>query len=167
MNTAEDPTAVICVQNKGNEVSLQLWKIYKPLLDRDARSEGFLRVIDESGEDYLFPEENFVPIELPTEVKRPFERAVRAQRRSAGHAVPGCQNDRMWPTEAAASARAAGSAPAQAEPTLLHDVKRPSWARDTCHLLKVDGRPADRLPRSIHIDVQVRARLDRPSTSVT
>jgi hypothetical protein len=83
MNTPEYPTAVVCVHNEGNEVSLQLWKIYKPLRDHDARSEGFLRVVDESGEDYLFPEENFVPIELPSEVKRPFERALREQRRAA------------------------------------------------------------------------------------
>jgi len=83
MNHVEHPAAVICVQNEGNEVSLQLWKVYKPLRDRDARSEGFFRVIDESGEDYLFPEENFVPIELPTEAKKPFERAIRAQRRTA------------------------------------------------------------------------------------
>ena len=83
MNTIDYPTAVICVHNEGNEVSLQLWKIYKPLRDNDARSEGFLRIIDESGEDYLFPEENFVPIELPAEVKKPFERAIRKQRRSA------------------------------------------------------------------------------------
>jgi hypothetical protein len=80
---SEYPAAVICVDNVGNEVSLQLWKIYKPLRDNDARSEGFLRVVDESGEDYLFPKENFVPIELPTEVKKPFERAVRQQRRIA------------------------------------------------------------------------------------
>ena len=83
MSIIEYPTAVVCVSNEGNEASLQLWKIYKPLRDNDARSEGFLRVIDESGEDYLFPEENFVSIELPSEVKKPFERAVREQRRSA------------------------------------------------------------------------------------
>lgn len=83
MNRTEYPNAVVCVQNQGNEVSLQLWKIYKPLPDDDARSEGFLRVIDESGEDYLFPEENFVPVELPAEARKPFERAVRAQRRAA------------------------------------------------------------------------------------
>jgi hypothetical protein len=83
MNSIEYPNAVVCVQNEGNEVSLQLWKIYKPLRDDDARSEGFFRVIDESGEDYLFPEENFVAIELPAEVRKPFERAVRAQRRAA------------------------------------------------------------------------------------
>lgn len=83
MNNAEYPAAVVCVDNEGNEVSLQLWKIYKPLRDQDARSEGLLRVVDESGEDYLFPEENFVPIELPAEVQKPFERANREQRRSA------------------------------------------------------------------------------------
>jgi hypothetical protein len=87
MNRIEYPTALVCVQNEGNEVSLQLWKIYKPLRDADARSEGFFRVIDESGEDYLFPEENFVAIELPAEARKPFERAVRAQRRAA--AIPG------------------------------------------------------------------------------
>lgn len=83
MNIVEYPTAVVCINNEGNEASLHLWKIYKPLRDTDARSEGFLRVVDESGEDYLFPEENFVPIELPIEVKKSFERAVREQRRSA------------------------------------------------------------------------------------
>ena len=83
MNIVEYPTAVVCVNNEGNEVSLQLWKIYKPMRDNDAKSEGFLRIVDESGEDYLFPEENFVPIELPNEVRKPFERAIREQRRSA------------------------------------------------------------------------------------
>jgi hypothetical protein len=83
MNIVQYPAAVVCINNEGNEVSLQLWKIYKPLRDNDARTEGFLRVVDESGEDYLFPEEYFVPIELPNEVKKPFERAVREQRRSA------------------------------------------------------------------------------------
>jgi hypothetical protein len=83
MNSVEYPNAVVCVQNEGNEVSLHLWKIYKPLRDDDARSEGFFRIIDESGEDYLFPEENFVAIELPAEARKPFERAVRAQRRAA------------------------------------------------------------------------------------
>jgi len=75
--------AVLCVANEGNEVSLQLWKIYKTLRDDDARAEGFLRVIDETGEDYLFPEENFVPIDLPQKAQRPFNRSVREQRRAA------------------------------------------------------------------------------------
>jgi hypothetical protein len=83
MNTSSDPQAVLCVANDGNEVSLQLWKIYKMVRDDDARSEGLLRVIDESGEDYLFSEENFVPIELPKQVQEPFDRAVRELRRVA------------------------------------------------------------------------------------
>src|SRR5436309_7046619 len=83
MNDKPDSNAVVCVANEGNEVSLQLWKLYKTLRDDDAESEGFLRVIDESGEDYLFPEENFVPIALPAEARKPFERAIREQRRSA------------------------------------------------------------------------------------
>jgi len=83
MNNTQYPTAVVCVDNTDNEISLQLWRIYRPLRDDDARSEGFLRLVDESGEDYLFPEENFVPIELPNDVKRPFERAFREQRRAA------------------------------------------------------------------------------------
>jgi hypothetical protein len=77
------PDAVLCVANEGNEASLQLWKVYKAVRDDDASEEGLLRVIDESGEDYLFPEENFTPIELPARARRPFERAVRAQRRAA------------------------------------------------------------------------------------
>jgi hypothetical protein len=70
MSTIEYPAVVVCVENEGNEVSLQLWKIYKPLRDNDARSEGFLRVVDESGEDYLYPASHFAPIALPTSVRR-------------------------------------------------------------------------------------------------
>ncbi len=83
MTRLNTPAAVICVANEGNEASLQLWKIYKVLRDDDALLEGFLRVIDESGEDYLLPEEYFVPIDLPRNVKRSFNRAVREQRQSA------------------------------------------------------------------------------------
>jgi hypothetical protein len=83
MNEKQVPGAVVCVANEGNEVSLQLWKIYKTLRDDDAESEGFLRIVDESGEDYLFPEENFVPIELPAQARKPFERAIREHRRAA------------------------------------------------------------------------------------
>jgi len=84
MSNLHTPKAVVCVANEGNEISLQLWKIYKPLRDVDAESEGLIRVIDESGEDYLFPAENFIPIELPRGVKASFERAAREQRRRAG-----------------------------------------------------------------------------------
>jgi len=81
MSETPHSRTVICVANEGNEVSLQLWKIYKTLPDSDAEGDGMLRVIDEEGEDYLFPEENFVPIQLPAETRESFERAVRRQRR--------------------------------------------------------------------------------------
>ena len=80
MNTNPYPNAVVCIANSGNEVSLQLWKIYKTIRDADAYSEGLIRIVDEEGEDYLFPEENFVAIELPRGMKASFERAVRRQR---------------------------------------------------------------------------------------
>lgn len=83
MNDTGYPQAVICVANEGNEVSIQLWRVYKTLRDDDARAEGLVRIIDESGEDYLFPEESFAAIELPKEIQKPFERAVRQQRRAA------------------------------------------------------------------------------------
>src|SRR6266545_6415078 len=73
----------VCVLNEGNEVSLQMWKIYKVLPDADASSEGLIRVIDETGEAYLFTEEYFAPIDLPSEVQRSFERAIRKRRRAA------------------------------------------------------------------------------------
>jgi hypothetical protein len=56
---------VLCVANEGNEVSLQVWKIYKALRDEDAEAEGLIRVIDESGEDYLFPRRILFPSIFP------------------------------------------------------------------------------------------------------
>ncbi|MEK7757473.1 MAG: hypothetical protein AAB385_09725 [Planctomycetota bacterium] len=54
----------ICVRNKGAE-DLEVRKVYELLPDVRAAREGYLRVIDESGEDYLYPATFFVPIELP------------------------------------------------------------------------------------------------------
>ena len=55
----------VCVQNPGYSVSLELRKIYEVLEDNQAGKHGMLRVIDESGEDYLFPKEFFALIQLP------------------------------------------------------------------------------------------------------
>lgn len=55
---------VICINNKDYEASLEKWKIY-PIL-KEGEAKGYIRVIDESGEDHLYPEEYFLPIELPT-----------------------------------------------------------------------------------------------------
>lgn len=60
---------VICVKNEGFEASLEIRKVYDLLPDAEAESHGMLRVIDESGEDYLFPESFFVSIDLPAPVQ--------------------------------------------------------------------------------------------------
>jgi hypothetical protein len=61
---------VVCVKNEGYQASLEPRKIYETLPDPRAAERGFIRVIDESGEDYLYPEEYFVPIELSRNIER-------------------------------------------------------------------------------------------------
>jgi len=60
---------VVCVNNAGYPASLELHKIYQVLLDEDAEANNDLRVVDESGEDYLYPTGYFVLIELPQAVE--------------------------------------------------------------------------------------------------
>lgn len=64
---------VVCVKNDDYPSSLELRKLYPVIADRNAAKAGLIRVVDESGEDYLYPADYFVPIKLP----RPVERAVR------------------------------------------------------------------------------------------
>ncbi|MBV8924546.1 MAG: hypothetical protein JOZ74_04170 [Bradyrhizobium sp.] len=61
---------VICVDNDGYAASLEKRKIYVVLRDAAADKHGMLRVVDESGEDYLYPKALFRPIALPQAVKR-------------------------------------------------------------------------------------------------
>ncbi len=61
---------VICVKNRGFAASLKLRKVYRALPDADAKQRRLLRVVDESGEDYLFPCSCFVSIYLPDSVAR-------------------------------------------------------------------------------------------------
>ncbi len=67
---------VLCLRNNGYEVSLERRKIYTALPDPEAARHGQLRVIDESGEDYLFPASYFAEIELPKAVRRAVLAAV-------------------------------------------------------------------------------------------
>lgn len=67
---------VVCVKNKGYEVSLETRKIYQVLRDPDATKHKQLCVIDESSEDYLYPESYFTPIELPQPVRKAVLAAV-------------------------------------------------------------------------------------------
>ena len=61
---------VVCVRNAEYEVSLEVRKIYQLLIDDEAESLGMFRVIDESGEDYLYPKELFAQIELPSVIEK-------------------------------------------------------------------------------------------------
>jgi len=56
---------VVCIENKNYPASLEFGKIYRVLEDEKAARHQMLRVIDESGEDYLYPEKFFVDIKLP------------------------------------------------------------------------------------------------------
>jgi len=58
----------VCIRNDGYAESLDLRKIYEVLDDPTAASHGMLRVIDEEGEDYLYPRDWFLPIELPQNI---------------------------------------------------------------------------------------------------
>ena len=60
---------VACIRNDGYEVSLDIGKVYVVLPDAKAPKYGRIRVIDESGEDYLFPVEYFLPVELSKPVR--------------------------------------------------------------------------------------------------
>lgn len=61
---------VICLDNSGYEVSLERRKIYVALPDAQAEQVGKLRIIDESGEDYLYPYDRFVVADLPQSTRR-------------------------------------------------------------------------------------------------
>ena len=61
---------VVCIDNEGYATSLEKRKIYIALRDAAADKHGLLRIVDESGEDYLYPKKSFCPIAPPLAVKR-------------------------------------------------------------------------------------------------
>ena len=61
---------VLCLRNHGYEVSLERRKIYASIPDSDAAKHRQIRIIDESGEDYLYPVSFFAAVELPQSVRR-------------------------------------------------------------------------------------------------
>ena len=66
----------ICIRNDGYQASLEVKKIYEVLPDVDAVRHRQLRVIDESGEDYLYPESFFIPVDLPAATQRALLKAA-------------------------------------------------------------------------------------------
>jgi hypothetical protein len=72
-----EPRFVICIRNKDYPASLELRKLYQVVPDEQAARHRHIRVIDESGEDYLYPEDYFVPIELPRAAEKAVLRAIQ------------------------------------------------------------------------------------------
>ena len=69
------PEFVVCINNEGYPASLELHKIYCVVPDKNAAADEDLRVIDESGEDYLYPASYFAPIKVPAAVEDSLLRA--------------------------------------------------------------------------------------------
>jgi len=67
---------VVCIKNKGYEASLELCKFYFLVPDQDAARRGYLRVIDESGEDYGYSADRFLSIEEPKPVEKALLKAA-------------------------------------------------------------------------------------------
>lgn len=61
---------VVCLNNEGYKASLEVGKLYRFIPDEEAQSEGLMRVIDESGEDYAFDANRFHPVNLPPTIEK-------------------------------------------------------------------------------------------------
>ena len=60
----------VCIKNKGYEASLEKWKLYRVVPDQKAEAHGYLRIVDESGEDYGYAASRFFSIDLPRSLEK-------------------------------------------------------------------------------------------------
>jgi hypothetical protein len=60
----------VCVRDKGYEASLEVGKLYRVIPDQEAESHGYLRIVDESGEDYGYAADRFFSIEVPKPLEK-------------------------------------------------------------------------------------------------
>jgi hypothetical protein len=67
---------VVCIKNDNYPASLEVRKLYPRIPDADAEQHGQVRIVDESGDDYLYPSEYFQTIELTVEVEKTIAGAV-------------------------------------------------------------------------------------------
>lgn len=73
MNTkSQKQYYVLCINNENYPASLEIRKIYQCIPDPQAESHNQIKVVDESGEDYLYPQELFLPIKVPEQAVRAF-----------------------------------------------------------------------------------------------
>lgn len=75
-NQKEEPQFAVCIDHSEYPASLELHKIYRVIPDEEATEDGDLRVVDESGEDYLYPADWFVAVELPQAIQESLLRAA-------------------------------------------------------------------------------------------
>ncbi len=75
------PLFAVCIDNSGYPASLELHKIYRIISDNDAAADGDLRIVDESGEDYLYSAKRFIVMDLPRALKRALLSTPKSVRR--------------------------------------------------------------------------------------
>jgi len=68
----QEPKYVVCIANDGYRVSLVVRRLYQVVPDPKADKRGLCRVLDESGEDYLYPKRLFAAVDLPSALSRKF-----------------------------------------------------------------------------------------------
>lgn len=81
MNKKKEQTKLtfgICVNNEGYPASLELMKLYQIISDGEAEAEGMWRVVDESGESYLYRTDRFVVVNVPATVEQAYQQLVLA-----------------------------------------------------------------------------------------
>lgn len=66
MTKQDSPHFAVCISNEGYPASLEIGKLYQVLPDSAAEAHGYIRVIDESGEDYGYSKDRFYPLEIPS-----------------------------------------------------------------------------------------------------
>jgi hypothetical protein len=74
-NVSAEQRFVVCIRNDEYEMDLALHKIYAIIPDPSAERSGWIRIVDESGEDYLYPEKFFEPVEVSAALSQELLRA--------------------------------------------------------------------------------------------
>ncbi len=67
----------LCIKNRGHAASLEVRKVYRVRADETGAAHGLIRVVDESGDDYLYPAAFFVPIDVPPRAARVLAQRTR------------------------------------------------------------------------------------------
>ena len=65
-----DVQFAVCIDNEGYKASLELGRLYRWIPDKNAQAHGLVRIVDESGEDYLYHKSHFVFVDFPSTVKK-------------------------------------------------------------------------------------------------